>query len=312
MNRDLVETRVDQLMASPGGCMFLVLAEFNGMDGRALSDPRTILPLVSMAVGEMIPWVGAHDEIVRLARAGAAGLRSYATQLLTDADIDFMWAPLDRDRQVWIQPEWLPVFPTSSTFTVPTGPPSRHSFYIHQPDHPVQTSTELSGTTSQYESLIGGATDWKFDYVAQRMHVTVAPSARIREIDSAQDWHDFVIEYGVQAAPGVTYHPRLIDRPWGAHDGLVPDWSRVAADWDGVHITPWAYLTATQVRVTSTAGWTEPWAWEYEHTTWLRWVFRSVEELTPIAMPAERPVIGLPHEFWNNPYTPLGQYRPPF
>ena len=63
---------------------------------------------------------------------------------------------------------------------------------------------------------------------------------------------------------------------------LVPDWRSIAEAWDGIRLTLWGNLTATQVRLESDVGWFGLWSWEGEQTTWLRWVFDEVEGVLPL------------------------------
>jgi hypothetical protein len=63
---------------------------------------------------------------------------------------------------------------------------------------------------------------------------------------------------------------------------LVPDWRSVAEAWDGIPLTLWGNLTATQVRLESDVGRFGLWSCKGEQTTWLRWVFDEVEGVLPL------------------------------
>ncbi|MDE2687669.1 MAG: hypothetical protein OXI16_09275 [Chloroflexota bacterium] len=80
---------------------------------------------------------------------------------------------------------------------------------------------------------------------------------------------------------------------------LTSNWSAVAAEWDGVHLTLGGLLTAEKVRVASAAGWSMLRFWDMEQTMWLRWVFDDVERLP------DRDAIPLPVEL----YFPFADYR---
>ena len=102
-------------------------------------------------------------------------------------------------------------------------------------------------------------------------------AARILEIYSAHDWHSLCVEYPAQEderrsgqVPDFSGDPKQLE----------PDWSKVAEDWDAVHLSFGGFLTATQVRVESEAGWTYHWAWDCECTLWLRWMFTGFERVT--------------------------------
>jgi len=173
-------------------------------------------------------------------------------------------------------------FPSPDTFPEPAAPPTRFEHYTQRPENRVSTSTKVGDWTSQLAVCTSGSTDWILDYPAHRMLVCVSPDARVYEVGSAQDWHALVATHGVRSTPEMTFHPGTRDAPWGANDGLVPDWQAIAREWDGVHVTLWAFLTGTQVRIASEAGWTEMWSGEGEETTWLRWAFDAVEGMLPV------------------------------
>src|SRR5690606_33785827 len=149
------------------------------------------------------------------------------------------------------------------------------------------TSTAVDGTSSM---LAGGANyaggDWEVEPPVQQYRLPVAPSARVFEVDGPAAWHRVCAAYPATRkarAPAPTGTPGWA--PYhgaGSADGddrLVPDWSAVARDWDGVHMSLGGVLAAEQVRVESPAGWTEHWGWHNEQTLWLRWCFTAVERL---------------------------------
>jgi hypothetical protein len=282
MHHDLASARLRDLIGSPGGCALLLKMAAAGIAPADAVEPETALHLISNAIGDLNPWDGAHDGIVeRLLQEGPQHI-DLARELLVTPGIERWWAPLDRERQVWMQPWKDATFPDSSTFPEPSGPPTRFEHYTQRPENHVSTSTLLGDWTSQLATCTSGSTDWILDYPARRKLVRVSPHARVYEVVNAEHWHALVAAHGVRSTPDMTFHPGTHDAPWGANDGLVPDWQAIAREWDGVHITLWAFLTATQVRVTSEAGWTEMWSREGEETTWLRWVFDTVADLPPV------------------------------
>ena len=94
----------------------------------------------------------------------------------------------------------------------------------------------------------------------RRLEAEIEDSARVREIASPEDWHSLCVSY-----PRVNQDP---NSPAGAGT-LSPDWARVATQWDGVHLTFMALLTAPFVRHSSAAGTTMLWSWDTEGTMWL-------------------------------------------
>jgi hypothetical protein len=282
MNADERDRRIQQLLRSPGGCALLIEMEVAKLTSAEVVEPLQALHLVAMAAGEhLCPWWnGIEVRVPRLLEIGGR-LRHQAEALIDQPGIEAWWAPLDRDNQIWMEGEMRRPFPTSGSFDGFQGADTRMWKYTHSPFPAITTSTRIGGSTSQVAVIVNGSSDWWIDrYAAERRRVAVSPAARVREIDSAEDWHAFVTRYPMRAQPEDAYNlSETGNHPWGPNDGLVPDWAAVANDWDGVHVTLWAFLTATQVRITSDAGWTEPWAWTGEETTWLGWVFDEVEEL---------------------------------
>lgn len=286
MDETLAERRVDELLRSPGGCALLLKAVEAGMTPAEIVEPVTALHLVSGAIGEINPWIGEHDEIVRMLLNEGKAHRGLAGVLVREPGIERWWAPLDRDRQVWIEPKSHIDLASLDPFPTPDHPPGRFEIYAQHPHPWGSTSTEIDGWTSQLANLVSGNGDWHVNYRAKRARVRVAPDARVFEVDSAEDWHALTVRYGVGSRPDRAPHPNeLVGPPWGWNDSVVPDWQAVAREWDGVHVTLWGYLTATQVRVVSDPDWSELWSWEGEQTTWLRWVFEDVEPMPALEEP---------------------------
>ena len=105
-----------------------------------------------------------------------------------------------------------------------------------------------------------GLNDWPESDRFRRLHAVFDKPVSVFEIRSPVDWHELC-----RAAPRVNR----------ARDGLarvstlVPDWRRLAADYDGVHLTFAGLLTAPFVPETSAAGTTMLWSWNAEMTMWL-------------------------------------------
>ena len=93
-----------------------------------------------------------------------------------------------------------------------------------------------------------------------RFEAEVDESARVLEIVGPADWHALSV-----AHPRTNRHP---NSPAGVGT-LVPDWTSVATQWDGVHLTFMALLTVPFVRHGSAAGTTMLWSWDTEGTWWL-------------------------------------------
>jgi len=284
---DMQQLRLHQFLRSPGGCAFLLEMQAHDLTPEEAVDPPVAIHLIGSALWHLNPWNSwGHDRMVNSIREQSLPLHHLAHDLVIQPGIEQWWAPLQRDRQVWLQPDEQPSFPTAETFPTPVSPPDRFAMYVQRPTGFVSTSTARDGSsTSQLAFIISGASDrHTHNTGAERRHVTVSPDARVLEIVSAGDWHQFVRACPARNLPEQAFNLSrdLVNHPWGPNDGLVPDWGLAAKDWDGVHVTLWAFLTANQVRTFSDAGWTEPWAWEGEETTWLHWVFDEVPALPAI------------------------------
>ena len=65
MHDTFTESRLNELLRSPGGCALLFEAVEAGMTPAEIAEPVTALHLVSNAIGEINPFIGSHDAIVR-------------------------------------------------------------------------------------------------------------------------------------------------------------------------------------------------------------------------------------------------------
>ena len=77
----------------------------------------------------------------------------------------------------------------------------------------------------------------------------------------------------------------------GLHGGsLVPDFSLVAEDWDGVHLSFGGLLTSTHVPIHGPGGRTMLDSWEAEQTVWLRAMFDGETRLPDLVRPVDVPL----------------------
>ncbi len=89
---------------------------------------------------------------------------------------------------------------------------------------------------------------------------------RVYEIASARDWSEFVDSFPYAAKSFLTYD-------WGYPDStglIIPDWAKVAKDWDGVHVSVSGYLSAAYRPLPIRHGWTVLAGWHPGATVWLR------------------------------------------
>lgn len=201
MHDAFLSNRLSELFRSPGGCSLLVMMAHHALSPREAVEPVTALHLVAQAVGQLSPWAGVHDELVARVRRDAEPHQNLAQALLREPGIERWWAPLDRERQVWIEPEMRRAFPTPEKFPTPDGPPTRTEQYVQWPERHVVTSTEVGAWTSQLAALADHVGDWNLNYPACRKRVRISPMARVCEIITAEDWHTLVARHGIQSQP---------------------------------------------------------------------------------------------------------------
>ena len=96
------------------------------------------------------------------------------------------------------------------------------------------------------------------------------------EIRSAGDWAELCRRYPREVTASRRHDwYRVTGR---AGRWLLPDWGRVAADWDAVHLTGWAYLTAATQEIVIDAEYsTIIGGWGPDETYWLTGLVREIE-----------------------------------
>lgn len=106
--------------------------------------------------------------------------------------------------------------------------------------------------------------------------VPVRGGGRTFEIRDADDWAELCRRHPLEVTASRRhdwYRTTGRDRRW-----LLPDWSSVAEEWDAVHLTGWAYLTAATREIvidddfSSVLG-----GWGPDETYWLTGFVREVE-----------------------------------
>ncbi len=309
-----LEDRAGALIASPAGCVLLLIAEERDLSPADLATPEIGLFAIGAAIGQIIPWhAGGHARIVKEALRHGPRLRQRALDLVSHPDIGWWWAPLDRQNQLWLRFSEDTWWTDRHAAIRPSGPPDDFSRYVHAPRPQLATGNAVDGLSAELAVLLSGASDRAMDFPIERRRVTIRPDIRVLEIDSAQDWHDLVRRYPADVTRSPQTDPAMRDVPWGQSDGImVPDWSQVVDDWDGVHVTSWALLTATQMRVTSDIGWTEPWSWEGDHAIWLIWPFDVVTDLPAIEDSAvDVPYITAKALDFSDPHGTIYTIEPP-
>lgn len=109
--------------------------------------------------------------------------------------------------------------------------------------------------------------------------VEVDPGARVFEVDGEASWCRLVEEHPRE----VTLSRRHDWHRWTGWTGrwLIPDWERVAGEWDGVHVSVAGYLAAAYRALPAAGARTCLAGWDPDATVWLADVLRSPRALAP-------------------------------
>jgi hypothetical protein len=256
------DNRVRDRLSAPIGLQLLDLLSIRG--ATPLTDEELNL-LVIQASSEVSPYRGDYAEHVAELRSRAPTLAPLAEWL--PRRMPQWWADLDRAHQVWVGATPDPPSPDGmvvdlSPFNAVTPKP-RRAFW---------TSTIVSTVVSPWlehpERILSAGGIWA---------VAVSASARVLEIHSPAAWSALARAYPSTQA-GLTDTVGAVDPPAGS-TRLDPDWTKVAEDWDGVHMSVAGLLTAEDVLYETGGIWTELRGWNVESTVWFRWCFSRIESL---------------------------------
>jgi hypothetical protein len=133
----------------------------------------------------------------------------------------------------------------------------------------VTTTRSLTGLGATKLTLVEDSLGWKR---ARVWPLAPAPGSRVYEISDPTAWTDLVARYPLDVSLSKRHdwwRTTGVDGPW-----LMPDWSAVAADYDGVHLTVPGYLaTAGRYLAVRQSG-TVLAGWNPDETYWLNDVLR--------------------------------------
>ena len=274
----------DALLRCPIGCAFLLTMERDGMPAALAVASEQAYARAAVALRALNPWMTNSPEAKAAVLARAPQLVGRAHEVAEQPGAGWWTAPIDLGRQV------LLVDREPASTTAPTTG-FRWEDYAERPIDWRMTST-LRGGVSCGDFVIGlGVGDWGDDPLV-RCTATVHATARVREIVTPADWHALCASHPrVRSKPkpsppprsGWHYAPLGLEQEGPDRVGmLVPDWSALAADLDGVHLTFAGLLTVPFVEHESEEGRTMMWSWDTEGTTWLQGDFlRASEPLPP-------------------------------
>jgi hypothetical protein len=201
-----------------------------------------------------------------------AGLRSRASMFVSLAGwlrrrMPQWWHDMDRERQVWVGSAAEP--PDQLLMVVDLDPMHAEA---SKPKRAFWTSTVDPAVVSPWlewpEGMLSGPSHlWR---------VAVSTAARVAEIHTPAEWSSFARTYA-GAHRAFRWSGRPQSPPGSARTD--PDWSKVAEDWDGVHLSVGGLLTAQDVPYRSDGVTTELRGWDMESTAWFRWSFDSADRL---------------------------------
>ncbi len=266
------------MMRSPLGRAVAIIAAGPGLSARDLAVPETSLWLCVYASDDVGVWRGIRNEIRAYLESEAGNHEAFLREILAQPSVSWWFEPVDRERQVWVSRDGSP--PSEDSLVTPSEPPTHWERYALKPAGWLFTSTQIGDISPMAVAIDFGVGDLQPAYEGPPYAVwmmNVDESARIFEIHGPNDWHRLCVEYPAEGNSG----RHAGNEPDFSRDAgrLVPDWSKVARDWDAIHLSFGGYLTSEQVRVESEHGWTYHWAWGHEGTLWLRWMFNGYERL---------------------------------
>ena len=254
---------------------------------RSLSEPR-ILGELSAGVWKAVYWQEPDDDREGLARPDmVATLRPIARALSENPATNWWSDPVDRTGQNIVQllfDNWMPV--DSLGDARPQLRKWRDQIREKESagtDNPHWRSTTgrwwtapvFAGIawTSRIRETVGPlaphTTEDHMGWSRARVHpVEVEPSARIREIDSPQEWASLVNEFPLEVTQekrGDWWRTTGRDGSW-----WIPDWAEVAEHYDAVHVTVTGYLSTAGRAIDTAQGASVLAGWGPDHTCWLR------------------------------------------
>ncbi|MYC07512.1 MAG: hypothetical protein F4X57_10130 [Chloroflexi bacterium] len=276
-HEDGLDERATALLRSPVGRAFIAISAATGFTPDQLTEPATALYIAAQAADDIELY---HTKIdrqkeMRFLREEAPRHFRLARQILTHPDAAWWFAPLDLHNQIWVSEDHSP----------PNQQPSEPSWIHSDPRRNLWafiTSTSTADTASMLAAVDLQICDIGYGYHEYASppfalwHMKPKLDARIFEIDSPHAWHELCVNYRHRAKyplQDIVYSDLDMD------SYLEPDWSKVAEDWDAVHLTLGGLLTSHQVAVKSKDFWTYHHGWDAEQTWWLRWVFTEHERL---------------------------------
>ena len=291
------DQRVQAMIDSPLGCLFLLDVDAIGLTPEALAAPGTCFWLAAEEISLLdVNNSSGNPFIVAEVLERGKALAPLARAVVEHPGTSWWFADLDLTHQVWIAHYGVP--PDTKGWTPPSSPPDRWERYAQKPRGIQYTSTIQSTESSLLISNDARAGDFMWKVPLECWNLQVHSEVRVYEIHGPRDWHELCVKY---PATGSINEDQV--------NRLVPDWGAAASDWDAVHLSFGGLLTCEQ-RVYDVGGdWTKHGTWHAEMTFWLTSIDTSANRL-PDHYGANRPaVLGdsgvvLRSEQWPLPYDP--------
>jgi hypothetical protein len=258
--------RVEAILTSPLGVLVAVTAA-----ERVSREPTLRLrsgmleEWVVEGCADLNPHRPEHGEIVGELTSAAPDLRATAEWLLGIAATSAWFEPLDRASQVWASPDGSP--PDPAAFRASTW--QRRG--LGSPSQLGGPWTATAGEEAEEPAWLRvrarrGANNGTPLPSPALWNLVVADDARVFEVDGPLAWRWLCRRYPAQVARGE----------------VLPDWTAVANDWAGVHVSVGGLVTAHGVAVGSASSWSTVRGWDAEGTLWLRWAFSQALDLTSL------------------------------
>jgi hypothetical protein len=276
--------RMEGLLTGPRGRE--LCARLGAASTLASDDLLTAMAAMADVVEETDYWGGfAADPLDD--PVAIAGLRTAAARVAASAGCQWWWSGLDRRTQRYVQwtgrNEPAPELDNATEMLhrmdvdaeegersmsrdrhLPAGSGVMGPWWSHPWSSGVISTTRRLGSLGAV--LLAGQEDGFGDTEAVLWPLTVASDARVFEVNGPDAWQRLVAAY--PRTRTATYRHTWA---WTGWDGewIMPHWSAVARDWDGVHLTVAGYLATAGRALPVATGRTLLGGWNPDETYWL-------------------------------------------
>ena len=246
------EQRTQALLHGPLGCALLLdMATNPSIPIETFASPGVSFWLA----GQAVDWWDPHRDGFRVEWALTDGgqQRDIAQAIARHPAFAWWWEPMDTEAQVWLSPRVLRGNANADhNPTYEPLDPFRPEHWIDEEYQP-GTGTLRGGTTAEATAYALTAADFISAFPLAGWRVRPMREAQVWEVHHPRDWHALCTAY-----------PKI------AQDGrLTPEWSAVAREWDGVHLSLGGVLSCERARYEDAHGWSMMEGWHVEGTKWV-------------------------------------------